>query len=463
MQAAALSGGGHVTLDAKEISWWDTLRLQLFVTVPAFFMGLVSANRFFVGLLARHDTGRHTARFLDSLRQKYQCDRLWSWFPFTRTLLLLDQQGIDAALSSKANAADPPIKKGALSKFIPDALTVSSGNDWSHRRPFNEDVLGFGGPHGHRDAFKKIAFREVDQLTSERGELGWSDFQDLAQGVSHQVLLGSGRIEPEMTARLAGMACRSNLPILPRQRRSFAAFYEQVERELTRHRTGDRSASTACLMHDSAKLLEKGRADPSTRVPTQIGFWFFVLKDVVELHVARTLALIAVHAQVQDRVREEIRQAGPLTADAIGGLRYLEGCVDEQLRLWTPVPILLRRATEPFSLGGGIPLKAQHQILMHTGFYHRDHRVFGATADEFLPDRLIGGSARVYFFSGGHQSCAGQFLARFVLKATLARLLGRFRFELIGPSVGPGHIPYLYDHFKIKLRLVNDATLQGAQ
>jgi class 3 adenylate cyclase/tetratricopeptide (TPR) repeat protein len=325
------------------MSWWDTLRLQLFVTVPAFFMGLVSANRFVVGLLARHDTGRRTARFLDGLRQKYQCDRLWSWFPFTRTLLLLDQKGIDAVLASKENAADPLIKKSALSKFIPDALTISSGNEWLHRRPFNEDVLGFGEPHGYRDAFMEIAFREVDQLTSERGELAWSDFQTLGQGLSHQVLLGSARIEPEMSAQLARMACRSNLPILPRQRRSFAAFYEQVERELTRHRSGDKSASTTCLMHDSAKLLEKGSADSSTRVPAQIGFWLFVLKDVVELHVARTLALIAAHAQVQDRVREEIRQAGTLTADAVDGLHYLEGCLGEQLRLWTPVPIRLSR------------------------------------------------------------------------------------------------------------------------
>jgi cytochrome P450 len=445
------------------MSWWDTLRLQLFVTVPAFFMGLVSANRFVVGLLARHDTGRRTARFLDGLRQKYQCDRLWSWFPFTRTLLLLDQKGIDAVLASKEYAADPLIKKSALSKFIPDALTISSGNEWLHRRPFNEDVLGFGEPHGYRDAFMEIAFREVDQLTSERGELAWSDFQTLGQGLSHQVLLGSARIEPEMSAQLARMACRSNLPILPRQRRSFAAFYEQVERELTRHRSGDKSASTTCLMHDSAKLLEKGSADSSTRVPAQIGFWLFVLKDVVELHVARTLALIAAHAQVQDRVREEIRQAGTLTADAVDGLHYLEGCLGEQLRLWTPVPILLRRATEAFSLAGEIPLQTDQQILMHTGFYHRDRRVFGATADEFSPERLSEASLRVYFFSGGHQSCAGQFLARFVLKATLARLLGKFRFELIGPSAGPGHIPYLYDHFKIRLRLVNDATLQGAQ
>jgi cytochrome P450 len=450
-----------VALNARKISWWDTVRLQIFVTAPAFLLGLVAANRFFLGLLSRYDAGRFTARFLDDLRQEYQCDRLWAVFPWRRTLLVLDQKGIDAVLASKDNAADPPIKKRALSMFIPDALTISSGDEWSNRRPFNERVLGFGGPHCHRDAFREIVFREVDQLTSERGELCWADFQTFGQRLSHQVLLGSGQIQPEMTRQLAHMASLSNWPFLPRQRRSFSAFYEQIERQLARHRTGDESASTTCLMHESAKLLEDGSAGASTRAPMQIGFWFFVLKDVVELHVARTLALIAAHAVVQDRVRDEIRQAHTLTADAIDGLHYLDACLGEQLRLWTPVPILLRRAVKSFSLADGITLEAGQQILMHTGFYHRDSRVFGETANEFSPDRLTEGLPRVYFFSGGHQSCAGQSLARFVLKATLARLLDKNRFELIGPSIGPGHVPYLYDHFKVKLRLINDATLRG--
>jgi cytochrome P450 len=126
------------------------------------------------------------------------------------------------------------------------------------------------------------------------------------------------------------------------------------------------------------------------------------------------------------------------------------------------VPILLRRAVKSFSLIDGIAVEAQQQILMHTGFYHRDPGIFGATADAFAPGRSAG-SPSLYVFSGGRQSCAGQSLARFALKATLARLLAQFRVELIAPRIEPGPIPYLYDHFKVKLRLLNDATLQSAQ
>jgi cytochrome P450 len=200
-------------------------------------------------------------------------------------------------------------------------------------------------------------------------------------------------------------------------------------------------------------LLEKGSATATTRVPGQVGFWFFVLQDALELHVARTLALIAAHADVQDRVRTEVRSVHPLSAQAIDELHYLEACVGEQLRLWTPVPILLRRAVKAFSLRG-IAIESGHQLLIHSGHCHRDARFFGERADRFSPGAAPSAHAPVLFFSRHRQACAGQTLAMFLLKATLAALLGRFRFELIAPVIGSAYIPYSYDHFKIKLRTV---------
>lgn len=453
-----------MAIEARKISWWDTLRLQRYVSGPAFLWGLVAPNRLFVSWLSKLNAGQSTTRFLSDLRQKYRSDHLWSWFPFGRTLLVLNRESMDAVLVSKENAADPILKKHALSQFIPDALVISSGDEWQDRRRFNESALDSGGLHRHRDAFRDIVFREVDRLITERfAELRWADFQTLGERISQQVVLGSGQTKPEMTEQLAQLVRRGNWYILPRHRRYFAAFYEQIEAYLTRHRASFKDSHRGqhargepvparCLMHDSAELLEDGSAGTSTQVPTQIGFWFFVLKDAVELHVARTLALIAAHPEVQDRVRQEIRNVGTSTAQAIDGLQYLGACIREQLRLWTPVPILLRRAVKSFSLRGEIPIEAGQQIAIHTGFYHRDPGVFGEVADRFSPGSVTSAFPTVYFFSRDRQSCAGQFLAMFLLKATLAALLVRFRFELIGPAIRSGRIPYLYDHFKVELR-----------
>lgn len=441
-----------MAIEVRDLSWWDTLRLQLFVTVPASLLGLVAPNRWFVSRLSRRGVGRSTMRFLNDLQQRYGCDHLWTLFPLRRTLLVFDPESIDAVLRSEENAADPVLKKLALSRFVPDALVISSGAEWRDRRDFNEKALNTGKLHRHHDAFAEIVLREVEVLTRQRlDELHWSDFQGLAERVSQQVILGVGEARPEMTTQLARMVGRSN--VLLRHRASFSAFYQQIDRDLAQQR---QAAPTPCLMHDGAALLEVGSAGAATCVHTQIGFWFFVLKDALELHVARTLALIAAHPEVQKRVRQEIRAAETLTAQAIHGLRYLEACVGEQLRLWTPVPMLLRRAVRPFSLRDEIAIDAEQQILIHAGFYHRDPRFFGEHADSFSPD-AFGGHPAVYSFSNHRQSCAGKSLVIFLLKAALAPLLERFRFELLGPAVERGRIPYLYDHFKLALRPFPDA------
>jgi cytochrome P450 len=450
--------------DAKKISLWDTLRLQLFVTVPAFLWGLVAPNPLFVTLLCRWDAGRATVRFIEGLRRKYGCDHLWVHFPVRKTLLVLDPASIDAVLRSDENTADPDLKKRALSRFVPDALIVSRGSAWEDRRRFNESALEFGKLHAHHDAFNDIVSREVgERIAAPSGTLRWSDFGAVAQGVSHQVVLGSGRLEPGMAVHLAHLVQRANWAFLPPPAHGFAAFYERIDAQLDRHRAALRTASggpqpggqpvpTGCLMHDSARLVETGSTTAVTQVPRQIGFWFFVLKDAMELHVARTLALIAAHPAVQERVRDEIRRAPGLSAYDIDRFAYLDACLMEQLRLWTPVPILLRRANRSFSLRGEIPIRAEEQILIHAGFQHRDSLVLGATADRFSPDAVTDTFPPLYVFSRHRQSCAGQFLARFLIKAALAWLLAKHRFELVAPSIDPVEIPHLCDHFKIELR-----------
>ena len=435
--------------EARDVSWTDLVRLQLYLTIPAFLLGLVAPNRFFLWLFVKFSVARRAAGFLRSLRDKYGCDQVWVRFPLRRTLLVMAPATMDAVLASDANAPDQELKKRAVSRFAPGSLVISSNVEAVERRGFNTRALDLATkrPHRHGEAFVAIAIAEAARLGSNRGAtLRWSDFQLLGERMSHQVILGMGQTEPALATHLARMVAFSN--VLLRYVPGFSAFYARLEQLLS---TG--TASANCLMHDAATALADGSATESTRVPSQIGFWFFVLKDAIELHVTRTLALIAAHPAVQTQVREEILAAGPLTATSIDGLRYLEACVAEQLRLWTPVPMLLRRAENNFALTNEIPIEADQQILIHAGAYHRDPRVFGDLADTFSPQASQGVEfPKVYFFSADRRGCAGKSLVMFVLKATLAPLLAAARYELVAPTIEPGRIGYAYDHFAIELR-----------
>jgi len=440
-----------MAVEVRTLSWWDTLRLQWHVALPAFFLGFVAPNRGFLSWFARRGGGRGAMRLLASLRDKYRCDHLWCWFPVGRTLLVLAPESIEAVLRSDANAADPFLKKAALSRFVPDSLVISSGDAWRARRPFNETALDLGRPHRHHDTFGEIARREAGSLTGAGSrELRWSDFRALGERVSQQIVRGVDQVSSELSAELGRLVGCSNF--LVRQRTAFAAFYERVERDLDH---ANASGPAACLLRDSATLVADGSTTAITRVPAQVGFWLFVLEDAVELHVARTLALIAAHPDVQQRVRDEIRAAGGANGQAIDRLHYLEACIMEQLRLWTPVPLLMRRATRSFALRDAIPVEEGRQLLIHAGFHHRDPRIFGAHADRFAPDAVVGGGfPDVYVFSAHRQGCAGRSLVMFILKATLAALLRDSRFELAAPAIEPSRIPYLFDHFNLRLRTI---------
>ena len=442
-------------IEVKRLSLWDTLRVQWFVSIPTLSLGLVAAKRCLLWSRSRPGAGRSTMQLLRELREKYRCDHLWLWFPLRRTLMAFAPETFEAVLASDANAADPVLKKRALSRFIPDALVISSGGDWRNRRRFNEYALDSGlRLHRHSQAFLQIVLQETGLLPGPAYdglpayELCWDDFISLGERISQQVVLGAGRLSPEIATRLARLVRSSNL--LLRDAGAFSGFYSRIEAELAAMAPG-----THCLMGDSSTELNRvGATDCSTRMPPQIGFWFFVLKDALALHVARTLALIAAHPRVQQRVCQEVHSLAALAPAAIDGLHYLEACIHEQLRLWPPVPMLLRRATRRFSLRDQIALETGQQIFLHAGFYHRDPKVFGNAADRFSPDNALRQDfPEIYAFSRYRQRCAGRPLITFLLKATLASLLRRFDFALRGPSIDPSFIPYLYDHFSVRLRI----------
>ena len=435
-------------IEVRKLSWWDTLRVQCFVSIPTFLLGVVAANRWALWLFVRLGAGRPTMRFLRELRDRYASEHLRLWFPLRKTLLVLAQETMEEVLQSDENAADPFLKKRAVSRFVPEGVIISSGGKWLERRPFNERALAFGKPlHRYHEAFLRIVQDETGKIPA--GELRWRDFQSLGERLSQQVILGAGQVKPVLGKQLTSLAAWSNFML--RHSGNYQKFCDHIGGSL------EGKGPTDCLVADAAGALRSGRAAESTRVPAQVGFWLFVLRDALELHVPRTLALIAAHPEVREKVRAEVAAAGKLTAEAIDGLRYLEACLHEQLRLWTPVPLLLRRATKSFILRDEIPIEDEQQIVIHAGFYHRDPQVFGEVTDRFAPDQAMrAGFPATYFFSAHRQSCIGQFLVTFLLKATLASLLGPYTFRLLGPDIDTASIPYLYDHFSVRLKLSDD-------
>jgi hypothetical protein len=401
---------------------------------------------------------------------------------------VLDRDGIEAVLKSTENVADPTLKKLALSRFTPSGAIVSRDPHWTPRRTLNDQVLAFDGePHPDATEFVSIVEDEVSRLLECRREvLVWDDFSTLAARISQQVIFGRGTYCPDFDRQVARLVSASNWWL--RHWSAFWPFFARINEELERPTARNGNGSLVC---GAVKCGAQQHSQPSS----QVAFWIFVMKDAIELHTVRTLALIAnAEPGVRQRLMEEV-----LATTEVDKLHYLEACIKEQLRLWTPVPILLRVALTDFDLydmgqaehtieqtehtieqaehaieqaehtrGEMRGLARPHihickgqQILLHTGFYHRDAEVFGAAAERFSPDErkehdrpnhesVTNSEPPLYVFSRHRQACAGQFLVMVLLKAVLAALLRRGEYVLLDGATHGDTVPAAIDQFGLR-------------
>lgn len=107
-----------------------------------------------------------------------------------------------------------------------------------------------------------------------------------------------------------------------------------------------------------------------------------------------TLVFLAIHQDVQEKVYSEIMSvfkddSVELNVDNLQKLTYLKMCIDESLRLFTPVPQMPRMiVNDKLYVGIQKKLNIGTQIHILTSVLHRRKDIWGEDADEFKPERF---------------------------------------------------------------------------
>lgn len=103
----------------------------------------------------------------------------------------------------------------------------------------------------------------------------------------------------------------------------------------------------------------------------------------------------------------------PAGHEDVTALSYLQLAVSEALRLHPPVPALLRVVAEDVELASGRQLRAGDNVAVDLNAVNRDASVFGETADEFDPHRVLGTRSHHYgaSFGAGQHVCPGRLVA----------------------------------------------------
>ncbi|XP_055531477.1 probable cytochrome P450 6d5 [Wyeomyia smithii] len=173
---------------------------------------------------------------------------------------------------------------------------------------------------------------------------------------------------------------------------------------------------------------------------TAHAFVFFVAAyETSSTAMSFCLYQLAKNPHVQEKVHAEIdrilaKNQGKLTYNTLTEMKYLEGCIDETLRMYPSLPFLNRECNKAYKLPGTdhtIP-KGTPVIIPIMGI-HRDPDLF-PEPEKFIPERFqdeqLYTSDAYLPFGIGPRICIGMRMGKVQTKVGLAMLLSKFNFRL---------------------------------
>lgn len=131
--------------------------------------------------------------------------------------------------------------------------------------------------------------------------------------------------------------------------------------------------------------------------------------------------------QVLDRLKEELAHVQSPTE--MTTVAYLNAVIQEVLRLHPPVPIVLRRLTEP-RVVGGVPCEPGQVVGIALYSLHYDPESW-PDPDRFNPERFLGHrppASEYAPFGGGHRRCIGAAFATMELAVTIGTIITTVEF-----------------------------------
>jgi cytochrome P450 len=419
----------------------DAPRFVLTGLLPALVRGLFSPRKGAMKLLTALDADGHAVSTLRGIREKTGGEgaRLLGG----RIVTLWGRDAIREVLDRSAYdyASDAGAKGKGMAHFQPDALTVSRGEKWEDRRRFNESVLATK-ERLHPDAkrFLEVVADEVDRLRIGP-ELEWGDFERLFDRITLRVVFGDrARGDQELTDLLEELMGEANRLVGLSHDDEFYELYGRIEKHLADAEPGSLAARAA-----EAPQTDK------TRVAHQVPHWLFAMRDTLGANAYRALAVTVAHPEAYRRVREEVDGADLTDPGAIDGMRYLEGCLQEAMRLWPTVPMIAREATRETTLAG-TKVDEGTQVMILNTFNHRDpDEVEGA--DRLVPERWADGDGDYKFnhLSNGTQYCPGATMVLLLGKAVLAQVVAGWTLGLREPEIDPSEpLPHMLDFFSTR-------------
>ena len=400
--------------------------------------------------------------------------------PFFRSYLCNDPALVDLVLKQRPD--DFP-KSGRIAEgllpLLGQSVFVTNGDQWKRQRRIIDPAFEGGRL---RDTFP--AMLAAGQAAAARLVPGVTEVEEHTSHAAADVIfrtLFSIPIEDavaqavfarfrdyQRTQPILNLAAFVPLPRwMPRlHRRRTLAAARDIRRLIERLCADRQAAIAAGTAPDDLATKIMTTADPQTgerfetaEMVDQVAIFFLAGHETSASALAWALYLLATHPDAQARVAAE---AAAFADDpAFGNLRRLAFTRDvfrEALRLYPPVPMMVREATREEDFRGR-SVAPGAQVVISPWHLHRHERIWD-NPDGFDPDRWTREETRAcardaYLpFSAGPRVCTGAGFAMVEGPLLLAMILARWQITPEGPPPVP--VAHLTVRAKEGIRLVFD-------
>ena len=392
--------------------------------------------------------------------------------PFFRSFMVNDPKLVDLVLKERPDdfPKSSRVSEG-LRPLLGESVFLTNGETWKRQRRIIDPAFEGGRL---RDTFP--AMWAASQACVARLEEGIVEIEEVTSHAAADVIfrtLFSIPIENEIAAEvfsefrdyqrsqpIVNIAAFLPLPrwmplFFRRRTRETAKSIRSLIARLTQARADEIAAGTA---PDDLATKIMTTEDPETgerftpeEMVDQVAIFFLAWHETSASALAWTLYLLALYPEWQERLAQESAALNDCDFKVMSELKLSRDVFREALRLYPPVPMMVREAGCPQEFRGR-EVKTGSQIVLSPWHLHRHERIW-ARPDAFEPERWQTeegrGCAREAYmpFSAGSRVCTGAGFAMVEGPLILSMLLKMFRFELV-----EGRVPQPVAHLTVRAK-----------
>ncbi|KAI5638687.1 cytochrome p450 domain-containing protein [Phthorimaea operculella] len=191
----------------------------------------------------------------------------------------------------------------------------------------------------------------------------------------------------------------------------------------------------------------------------------FASSDSSTVGTSFAVLMLARQPEDQERIYQEVKEVfgdseRPVTPEDLLKLKFTEAFIKESMRLYPPVPVIVRDVEQDVVLPSGSTLPKDSGSLINIWAIHRNPRFWGPDAEVFRADRFMDldlkHPAQYMPFSYGPRSCLGPQFAMTLMKTLISTLLRKYKILPVVSTADPIRVRFDItikdvDHFKVRL------------